>query len=228
MITIGIIGRIGAGKSTVARRFAERGARIVDADAIAHEVLEEPDVQAELVARFGSDVLTGEGHVDRGWLATRVFGPSPVHAAALADLEAIVHPRVHRRIERTLAAVRQAEQRSGGSDTLVVLDVPLLERAGWDAACDHVVKVDCEDTVRRERLARRGISPAQQAAREAAWESTRRGRLPGRSAAAGPENTFAVDTSGDLTYTELQVDRIVDALLGPRRTAGRAVDFGPP
>lgn len=213
MITIGIIGRIGAGKSTVARRFAERGARVVDADTIAHEVLEEPEAKAEVVARFGADVLTAEGRVDRSTLATRVFGPSPAHAAALADLEAIVHPRVHHRIEQTLAAVRQAEQGSGGPDTLVVLDVPLLERSGWDAACDHVVVVECEDGVRRERLARRGVGPAQQAAREAAWESSRQGRSPERSPPADQKNAFAVDTSGDLSYTHAQVDRIVDALL---------------
>lgn len=213
MITIGIIGRIGAGKSTVARRFAEHGARVVDADAIAHEVLEEPATKAAVVARFGAGVLTDEGRVDRGALATRVFGASPAHAAALGDLEAIVHPRVHHRIEQTLAAVRQAEHDSGEPDTLVVLDVPLLERAGWDAACDHLVVVECEDDVRRDRLARRGVSAAQQAAREAAWESSRRGRSSERSSLEDRKNTFTVDTSGDLSYTRGQVDRIVDALL---------------
>lgn len=213
MITIGIIGRIGAGKSTVARCFAERGARVIDADAIAHDVLEEPEAKAAIVARFGAGALAGGGRVDRGFLATRVFGPSPTHAAALADLEAIVHPRVHLRIEEALAAVRQAEDRSGGTDTLVVLDVPLLERAGWDALCDAVIVAECEDGVRRERLARRGVSAAQQAAREAAWESSRPGRSPEGSSPQGRKNAFTVDTSGDLSYTKFQVDRIVDALL---------------
>lgn len=215
MITIGISGRIGAGKSTVARRFAERGAHVIDADALAHGVLEEPDAKAEIVARFGAGVLTNDGRVDRSRLAADVFGESPAHAAALADLEAIIHPRVHRHIEQALATIRDGERQAGRSETLVVLDVPLLERAGWEAACDHVVAVACEDGVRRERLARRGVSPAQQAAREAAWESGRRGgRQPG-PASGDQKNRFTVDTSGELSYTFAQVDRIVDALLGP-------------
>jgi len=215
MITIGISGRIGAGKSTVARRFAERGAHVIDADAIAHGVLEEPDAKADIVARFGTGVLRDAGRVDRGALAAQVFGPSPAHAAALADLESIIHPRVHRHIEQALAALRDAERQAGSSETLVVLDVPLLERAGWDAVCDHVVEVACEDAVRSERLARRGVSPAQQAAREAAWESGRRGDRQAGPASGARKNTFTVDTSGDLAYTAAQVDRIVDALLGP-------------
>ena len=102
MITIGISGRIGAGKSTVAKMFAERGAHVIDADAIAHGVLEEPDAKAEIVARFGAEVLTKDGRVDRSVLAAHVFGASPAHAAALADLETVIHPRVHRHIEQAL------------------------------------------------------------------------------------------------------------------------------
>ena len=215
MITIGISGRIGAGKSTVAKRFAERGARVIDADAIAHGVLEEPDAKAEIVARFGAEVLAKDGRVDRSVLAAHVFGASPAHAAALADLETVIHPRVHRHIEQALAAFQDAEQHGGRSDTLVVLDVPLLERAGWDAVCDHVVMVECEDGVRRERLARRGVSPTQQAAREAAWEAGRRGGRQAGPASGDRKNRFTVDTSGELAYTSAQVDRIVDALLGP-------------
>jgi dephospho-CoA kinase len=215
MITIGISGRIGAGKSTVAQRFAARGARVIDADALAHGVLEEADAKAEIVARFGAGVLTDDGRVDRSLLAAQVFGASPAQATALADLEAIVHPRVHCHIEQALAAITAAERHAGRADTLVVLDVPLLERAGWDALCDHVVLVECEDGVRRERLARRGVSPAQQAARETAWAAGRRSQPAGHAPIADRENTHPVDTSGDLAYTHAQVDRIVDVLLGP-------------
>jgi dephospho-CoA kinase len=81
MITIGISGRIGAGKSTVAKMFAERGAHVIDADAIAHGVLEEPDAKAEIVARFGAEVLTKDGRVDRSVLAAHVFGSLPVRKA---------------------------------------------------------------------------------------------------------------------------------------------------
>lgn len=210
MITIGLIGRIGAGKSTVARRFGERGATVIDADALAHEVLAEPEVRAEIAARFGPDVLAASGGVDRARLAEAVFGSTPAHAAALASLEAIVHPRVHRRIEAALAAAREAA--AGRPEEIVVLDVPLLVRAGWDRVCDHLVVVECEDAVRRERLARRGVSPEQQAAREAAWEAGSGGASPQTAASARVRRTLAVDTSQDLAYTHSQVDRIVGEL----------------
>lgn len=211
MITIGLIGRIGAGKSTVARRFGERGAAVIDADALAHEVLAEPDVRAEIASRFGPGVLSAAG-VDRSRLAEAVFGPTPAHAAALAALEAIVHPRVHRRIEAALAVAREAAEAAGRPDDILVLDVPLLVRAGWDRVCDHLVVVECEDAVRRERLARRGVSPEQQAAREAAWEAGRGGASPETTASGRRGRTFAVDTSQDLAYTHAQVDRIVGEL----------------
>jgi dephospho-CoA kinase len=213
MITIGLIGRIGAGKSTVARRFGERGASVIDADALAHEVLGEPDVRAEIAARFGAGVLSAAGGVDRARLAEAVFGATPAHAAALAALEAIVHPRVHRRIEAALAAAREAAEAAGRPDALVVLDVPLLVRAGWDRACDHLVVVECEDAVRRERLARRGVSPEQQAAREAAWEAGSGTASGGVTAPSPRGTTFTVDTSRDFAYTRPQVDRIIGELV---------------
>jgi len=213
MITIGLIGRIGAGKSTVARRFGEHGAVVIDADALAHEVLGEPDVLAEIAARFGPGVLSATGGVDRARLAGAVFGPTPLHAAALEALEAIVHPRVHRRIEAALDAVRKATEAAGRTDTLVVLDVPLLVRAGWDRVCDHLVVVACEDAVRRERLARRGVSSEQQAARDAAWEATGQSGSGESTAGARRARIFAVDTSRDLAYTHGQVDRIAGELM---------------
>lgn len=211
MITVGIRGRIGAGKSTVAHRLGELGAHVIDADAIAHEVLEEADAKAEIVDRFGPGVLAADGTVDRGRLAALVFGPTPHHVAARAALEGIVHPRVHRRIEQALAAVREAERAAGRSDTVVVLDVPLLVRSGWDMACDWIVAIECEDRVRRERLARRGVSAEAQAARDAAWEHPRPDGA-GVPPAGGPKSEFRVDTSGELSYTRSQVDRIWSAL----------------
>jgi dephospho-CoA kinase len=213
MITIGLIGRIGAGKSTVARRCGALGASVIDADALAHEVLAEPDVRAEVAARFGPGMLSAAGAVDRARLAEAVFGPTPAHAAALAALEAIVHPRVHRRIEAALAAAREAAEAAGRPDEIVVLDVPLLVRSGWDKACDHLVVVECEDAVRRERLASRGVSPEQQAAREAAWEAGRGIAAPEITASGPRGRTFTVDTSRDLAYTHAQVDRILGELV---------------
>jgi dephospho-CoA kinase len=207
MIVIGLVGKIAAGKSTVARRFAELGASCIDADAIAHEVLAEPEVRAEIVDRFGPSVLDGAGLVRRPALAERVFGPTAAHAAALADLETIVHPRVHRRISQALESLRSAEQSAGRGESVAVLDVPLLLRAGWADACDAIVTVTCAEDVRRERLAARGIGREQQAAREASWQG--RAEAAAGSPAGGRANgILTVDTSGDLEYTRQQVDRI--------------------
>lgn len=197
MIVIGLVGRIGAGKSTVARRFAEHGAAVIDADRLAHEALADPAVVAEVVARFGAAVRDAAGRIDRAALARLVFGPTPAHDAALADLESIVHPRVRRRIEAALAA---------GSARVVVLDVPLLVQAGWADLCTDLVVVGCEESVRRGRLAARGWSPEQIAARDRAWD---RSFVPPRP---GP-TTWSVDASGNPAYTLVHVDEIWRALL---------------
>lgn len=192
MLVIGLVGRIGAGKSTVARRFAELGATVVDADRLAHEVLTEPEVVAEVVARFGAGVRDATGRIDRAALAGLVFGGTPAHDTARAALESIVHPRVRRRIEGLLA---------GAAAPAVVLDVPLLVQAGWADLCTDLVVVECEESVRRRRLEDRGWSPEQMAARDRAWE---RGFVSPRP---GP-GTWSVDASGDPAYTRAHVDRV--------------------
>lgn len=198
MIVIGLVGRIGAGKSTVARRFAEHGAVVVDADAMAHEALADPGVIAAVEQRFGVGILAADGRIDRSALARQVFGGTPAHEAALEALEAIVHPQVRRRVEAVLAAERERDRVVDGG-TVVVLDVPLLVQAGWDVLCSRLVIVECEEGVRRARLAARGWSAEQIAARDRAWE---RGY---RRPTAGP-GTWCVDASRDPAYTLAQVD----------------------
>jgi dephospho-CoA kinase len=207
MTIIGLIGRIGAGKSTVAQRFAAHGAHVIDADRIAHAVLAEEDIVRQIADQFGVDVLDADGRIRRRAVADRVFGPTPDHARALEWLEAIVHPRVRRRIADELAAV---QAREGGHDgaAVVVLDVPLLVQAGWADLCDRLVVVTCAEEVRRQRLAARHWSLAEQEAREAAWNR--------KYAAAGlpAEKMATVDASRDLTYTWQQVDLIWSGLSG--------------
>ncbi|MFM8705188.1 MAG: dephospho-CoA kinase [Planctomycetia bacterium] len=209
MIIIGLVGRIGAGKSTVASRFAAHGAHVVDADRLAHEVLGEEDVVRQVAARFGTGVLDAAGRIHRRAVADRVFGPTPAHTEALEWLESLVHPRVRERIAARLAAVRAEDEKTreqGGPAAVVVLDVPLLVQAGWADVCDRLVMVHCADGVRRQRLADRRWSPAERSAREAAWE--RKYTAP----TLPPEKIATVDTSGDLAYTQMQVDLIWSGL----------------
>lgn len=201
MIVIGLHGKIGAGKSTVAGMFADLGATVIDADALAHAVLAEPDARDEIVARFGPGVLDAAGAIRRAALAERVFGTTPDHAAALRDLEAIVHPRVRRQIAARLDALRTDEAHDGRR-RVAVLDVPLLVQSGWAAACDVVVAVECDELVRRSRLAARGWTDGQTADRERAWEAGAAGQP------ANPGRWLAVDASRDSAYTRRQVDRI--------------------
>lgn len=209
MAVVGLTGRIGAGKSTVAALFARQGAVVIDADAVAHAVLDEPEVREALAVRFGTAVIAPDGTVLRPALARFVFGPDPDHSRALADLEALVHPRVRVRMADALAVAL-------GAGASVVLDVPLLAGSGLEPRCDLVVVVECDPTVRRQRLIDRGLTGSQIAQRDAAWE--RSARRAGESPWPA-ERTRVVDTSGDLSYTRFQVERIWGEL---HRTAARS------
>lgn len=205
LTVVGIVGKIGAGKSTVAGMLADLGAEVVDADRIAHEVLGGEAVRAAVRSRFGEGVVVADGSVDRRALAKIVFGPGPEHAAALRDLEAIVHPPVRERIAARLEAAARGTAGAEGR-RVVVLDVPLLVKSGWVDVCDVVVVLACDDGVRHGRLAGR-FSPEQIAAREAAWDLHPPTGLPA-------EKTCSVDTSGDRAYTRVQVERLWRDRLG--------------
>jgi dephospho-CoA kinase len=157
---IGLTGGIGSGKSTVAARFAELGAIIVDADALAREVVAPGTVGLQrVVDRFGRLVLTSTGELDRPKLGSIVFSD----ADALADLNAIVHPLV---AERTADLIEQA-----GDDDLVVYDVPLLVENQLQDGFDAVVVVEAPLPIRLARLAERGL-PEQQARARIAAQAT--------------------------------------------------------
>jgi dephospho-CoA kinase len=199
IVVVGLVGRIAAGKSTVARALAARGADVVDADALAHEALDEPAVRAAIGRRFGAAVVRDDGRVDRAALAAIVFGADAAAAAALRDLEALVHPRVRARIEAALARFPGAPRRDDGGRRVVVLDVPLLMQSGWDELCERLLLVACDEEVRRRRLADRGWTADHRDRRDAAW--ARAYRPP------PPRKTAIVDASGDVAYIQAQIDR---------------------
>ncbi len=148
MLLIGLTGGIGAGKSSVSAGLAERGAAVIDADAIVKE-LQQPGtvVFDEMVARFGPGIVAEDGGLDRAAVAEVVFTDSQ----ALADLSMIVHPRVHDEIERRLAELAE-------TDRVVILDVPLLVESGRDDMVAMIV-VDLDPDVAVQRLvAHRGFS----------------------------------------------------------------------
>ncbi|MFE9241954.1 dephospho-CoA kinase [Nocardiopsis sp. NPDC006938] len=190
MLKVGLTGGIGSGKSAVSAALASYGAVVVDADAIAREVVAPgtPGL-AEVVAEFGEGVLAADGSLDRPALGAIVFADK----ARLAGLNAIVHPRVAERSAELMARAEAAGAR------VLVYDVPLLVENGLEPLYDVVVVVDTPDEVRVERVSRdRGMPPEQVRARIAS-QADRRTRLASAD--------LVVDNSG--TREEL-ADRVAE------------------
>lgn len=164
---IGLVGAIGAGKSTAARAFAARGGVVIDADALGHEALRQPDIVAALVARWGEAVRGADGALDRRAIGRIVFADPNERNA----LEAAVFPYITARARERIAAA-QADPAAA----FVVLDAAVLLEAGWGDMVDRLVYVDAPLEARLERLkARSGWSAADLAAREAAqWPAARK------------------------------------------------------
>jgi dephospho-CoA kinase len=205
VLNVGLTGGIGAGKSEVTRRLADLGATIIDADAIAHEVVAVgSDGLAAVVAEFGPDVLTGDGSLDRAKLAGVVF----TDAEARARLNAIVHPLVGARV---LEMVRSLAVEA--PDGIVVHDVPLIVEAGIRDRYDVVVVVDATVEHQLDRLTGlRGMAPADASARIAA-QASRAERL------AVADHVIVND--GDLADLDEQV-RVLWSRLTGRRAPGPA------
>src|SRR3954468_16322154 len=143
MLSVALTGNIGAGKSTVAELFQGWGATIIDADQLVRE-LQAPGqpVLAEIARRFGLEVIASDGNLDRERLRARILSD----AEALALLNRIVHPAVHRRRRELL---EQARRRG---DRVVISMIPLLFEAADPAEFDAVILVDASEPVRRSRL----------------------------------------------------------------------------
>ncbi|MFI6826059.1 dephospho-CoA kinase [Kribbella sp. NPDC050241] len=202
MLRVGLTGGIGAGKSSVSARLAERGAVVIDSDVLAREVVAKgTEGLAEVVTEFGVGVLTAEGELDRPALGQIVFGD----AAARRRLEAIIHPRV-----RARAAEIEAAAPAGA---IVVHDIPLLVETGQADRFDVVVIVDVPVDVQLERLtAQRGM-PDTEAKQRIASQASREDRL----AVAG----LVVDNSGPLADLDRRVDEVWTEL---ERRAGHGPD----
>lgn len=162
MLVIGLTGGMGAGKSTVARLLGEHGAHVIDADAVAREVVQpgEPALAA-ITEEFGDQVLTDDGALDRGAMAEIVFAEEE----RLRALEAITHPAIRARIAELLDEHERAEAEEPGQ-RVVVLDHPLLVETGLADDLPVVVVVTAPEDVRVRRLVEgRGVDAADARAR---------------------------------------------------------------
>jgi dephospho-CoA kinase len=194
MITLGLTGSIGMGKSTVGAMFADEGVPLFDADAVVHHLQGPGGALVEAIEAEFPDT-TGEEGVNRTALAEAVFG----NPEALARLEALVHPQVAREREAFLAANRESP--------LVVLDIPLLfEAGGWERV-DKILVVSAPAEAQRARVLRRpGMT-------ESRFEAILAKQLPDAEKRARAD--FVVETGGSYDATRAQV-RAVIACLVPR------------
>lgn len=196
MLKIGLTGGIASGKSVVAARLKARGAVLVDADALARDVVE-PGTEGlgRIVAEFGEGMLDAAGRLDRARLGAAVFG-SPERLAAL---NAIVHPLVRARAAAITAAAP--------GDAVVVQDIPLLVETGQGHSFHLVVVVDAPEDVRLQRmLEHRGMTAEAARARMDA-QATRADRLAAADA--------VLDNSGTVQHLLDQVDLLWDERLVP-------------
>jgi dephospho-CoA kinase len=191
---VGLTGAVGAGKSETLAAFARLGAATLSTDAVAHELLDEPEVRRRLIERWGEEVLASgrvdRGRVDRGRVGAIVFA----RPDELAWLESLLHPLVGQR-------VAEWRQDLAPEIPLAVVEVPLLFEAGMEAAFDATVCVIAADETRRARARERGTELL----------GARSGRQLSQDEKAA-RATHVIRNDGSLEELEEQVARLIPAL----------------
>ena len=189
---VGLTGGIGAGKSTVADLFSQKGAVVIRSDELARQVIEPqtPGFQ-QVIARFGKEFVNSEGYIDRAKLAQIVFSDD----AALKDLENIIHPLVRNKTNQII------DQHT--SETIIINEIPLLLEKKMESLFDFLVIVISSEKNRLERLAQRGLTKDQATARIAKQVSDDE-----RKAAAD----FLIVNDGNLDQLDADVENIWQTL----------------
>ena len=209
MLKVGLTGGIASGKSVVGEMLVALGAHLVQADHIAHSLMEpgEP-VYNEVVRHFGREILNSDGSVNRGRLAEVAFGPpgSDLGSPRIADLNRIVHPAVIRSQEEWMHAVSLQDPHG-----VAVVEAALLIEAGAAKRFDRLMVVTCDMEQRAERFARRQKVDLE----TARLEVTRRmaAQLPDEEKIKSAD--YVIDNSGSLDHTRAQVEQVWRKLRPP-------------
>ncbi len=199
MLKVGLTGGIASGKSVVGEMFAALGAQVIQADAIAHQLMQPGEaVYDEVVRQFGDGILNPDGSVNRARLAEAAFGNSRIE-----ELNHIVHPAVLQRQEEWMTEVGRRDSRS-----IAMVEAALILEAGAAHQFDRLVVVTCRPEQRVERWA----------ARVGVDEETARREVARRMAAQFPDDekikaaNYVIDNSGSLDQTRERVKEVYAAL----------------
>ena len=209
MLKVGLTGGIASGKSAVGEMLVELGAHLVQADNIAHQLMQPgQSVYYEVVAHFGREILNYDGSVNRGKLAEAAFGKSSSGAESsiptrIQELNRIVHPAVIRGQEEWMEEI--GRQYANG---VAIVEAALILEAGAGKSFDRLIVVTCTDEQRIARFA----------ARQKLDLETARKEVTRRMAAQLPEAEkikaadFVIDNSGSLNKTRAQVHKVWEQL----------------
>ena len=149
MLVVALTGGIGSGKSTVGQIFAQLGATVIDSDQLARDVIERGSIGFnEVVAKFGDEILKN-GDIDRQILASLIFKDP----AKRSELEQITHPLIRKAFEKVVS--------SALPDSIVINQIPLLVESNHDYRFDHIITVSASESIRSERLIKRGLTNEQ-------------------------------------------------------------------
>lgn len=195
MLLVGLTGNIASGKSTVAQLLSEHGATIIDADSLARRAVEKgTSAYRDIVRRWGEEVLTPDGQINRGALRQVVFAEQD----ELEALNRIVHPEVQRMRDRIMAQARAR------GDRIVVCDIPLLFERNLAEEFECIILVDAPRPLRLERLVReRGLQETEAMDMIAA-------QMPAELKRARAD--FIIENTGSIGELESRVEEIWSAL----------------
>ncbi len=208
MLRVGLTGSLGSGKTTVAAIFREHGMRVLEADAIARDMMQPGhEVFRRIVEHFGPAVVRSDGSLDRPRLAALAFGKD-----RLNELNRIVHPPVIAEQERRMREIFAADPRA-----IVVVESALIFEAdasgtapGWRQRFDRVVLVTAPDDLKLRRFLARIVpaaaSPEERAVAERDAQSRLAAQLP--DSVKIPRSDYVIDNSGSLDATRRQVESV--------------------
>ena len=186
-LIVGLTGGFGVGKSSVAQRFKNMGAEIIDADDIAHAAMKKGSPVFDAVIELFPEALhPGGKKMDREALAEIVFADPKKRK----ELEAIIHPYVYKKIKEE---IEESDRR------VILVEVPLLFEAGFETLCDKVVVVTCNSTVKMKRLKNKRFTEQEVRARERAQMA---------EALKAQKGNFIIDNSKSIYQTQREIERL--------------------